>query len=735
MFVFDPLIGSLLPITPIVYDPCAGADADEPTPEGCPTGYAALFGLPLRTPPPPFMYFARGHFTVDPDGVLRTCPATTPPPGDGEVAMTLFTRTPLSEVTARIRPYGTDEAWVDIDIPASSPDDIAWWDERFATLDYDPFAWATLSICLNVPRDPSLAYTITASGTDTFGQPVESQPGLIGLDDPTQRPPTTGEVTGLSSVATVTARSVPDGMVEFRARVVTGPDDALDCATARERDEPVLTGTSAVIPIGVYDPDYNRVHNVRLPIPPGGQLLVCADIFPTTNPLRPTATDRLLFSAPTQERPRIVLQGVRRVGDAPLADFSVRAGLPSSGSTFDRCVSGIGYYDRREPIAPERSLSIEQTLWECDDEAIPVDAAGAVEVIATVTRVIGGERYNSEVALPVQLRSCLDPAGCERPREWYEVPIPSGNRTLCGTGFGGGCEDADIDGIAVIRIEYPVVAGADSDPDNPARGVVTLLDQVDAPRATGAPVVYPVDVRILPGPSDDFLRDVEIDIIADRPVHIVASARQELTSGCPTPTPVEPEGFASEFTIELTGMCAGTTFSIQIHATDEDGNEYDFDRGYWYTVPSISATIAAQLQFLGGPDVPAFGYVYQLDITIDGQRPTAYWFDSTGLHSGRSCYPLGPATTFRSRGFWEPTYVSPPDLDVRVRVNITTTGATTCGSSGRTGLGEIVLEGSFTPEQYLTERVLVLETEAGATLPMRLTLTREGPWLNNRTGR
>lgn len=128
----------------------------------------------------------------------------------------------------------------------------------------------------------------------------------------------------------------------------------------------------------------------------------------------------------------------------------------------------------------------------------------------------------------------------------------------------------------------------------------------------------PADFRVANAP-ENWRYHCRKYCLADRPVHIVVSSRQELTSGCSAPTPVEPDGFASEFTIELTNMCAGTSLSIQIHITDEDGNEYDFDRGYWYTVPSISAKLAAQLQFLGGPDVPAYGYVYQMDMTVEGQ--------------------------------------------------------------------------------------------------------------------
>lgn len=724
---FDGWAGRLLPLPPLRFDPCAGLTPGTPVPDDCPEGYPAAFGGMIETPPPPFAFFARGHYLEDPTGVRFTCPADTPPPADGEIAMTLFTRTPLSEMTARVRPYGTDGAWVDVPMPASSPEQIAWWNERYDTLEYD-IEWATMPICFNMPRNPSIAYSIDGSGTDTFGQPVDANDGgVVGLDDPQQRPPTTATVTGLSSVATVTTRSVPGGMVQFRSRVVTGPDDDLQCGRAEPVDATIATATSPVNPVGVYDPDYNKAHIVRIPIPPGAQLVVCAEVFPTTNPLRPTATDRLLLAAPTQERPRIVLQGIRRLGDATLERVTISAGFDATGGDYDRCISSG--YNNPDPLAAHRSYSIEQTLWECADAALPVDAAGAVDVPVQVTKIVGGEWMTEEAAIPIRLQSCLDPAGCGRPREWYEIPIPSGSRTLCGTGFGECDPDADLDGIAVIRVDYPVVAAAEVDPARPSWGAVTLLDQVDATPASGTPRVQVTDVQILPAAVDTLLRTARLDIVADRPVHITVSVPEELDAACSTPAPIEPEGFASEFSLEMSGLCAGSAYSVRIHAVDEAGNEFDFERGSWFSVPSIAAHLTAELEFLGGDGVPGFGYIYQLGISVEGQTPTAYWFDVDGPQgaTGRSCYALA-GTTARSRGYWEPTSVTPGTLDVRVRVNITTTGNADCSGRPSTGLGEITLEGSFEPDTYLDERVLVLETEPGATLPMRLTLTRDGPW-------
>lgn len=646
--------------------------------------------------------------------------------------MTLFTRTPLSEVDVRFRRYGSDDAWTEISVAASPPEQVAWWNERYDSLEYD-IEWATVPICINIPRDEAFAYEIDGTATDIFGQPVNANSvGIVPLDDPTMRPPTTGEVIGLSSVATVTARSLPDGMVQFRSRAVNGPGDDLQCGGAPVIETGVAIGSSIVLPPGVYDPAYTKRHTVRLAIPPGGQLVVCAQIFPTDNPLRPLATDRLLLSAPTQERPRIVLQGIRRFGDATIAPgLTVEAGFRTADAP-DPCER---WYQNSTPLEPGRSHSIEHTLWECATAPLPVDAGGRVDVPVRLTRPVptgsGTERRIEEVAIPIRLQPCHDPTGCGRPREWYEIPIPSADSRLCGGMFGsGGCGDpASADGIAVIRVDYPVVAAATVDEGAPARGVVTLLDQVDSAAVSGSPRVRIDDITFLRGPDDDvFHRTASVEFIADRPVQVEVTALGDGPETCVPSAPVATDGFADRFTVEFAGLCAGAAYTHVIHAVDEAGNTYDLDRGYWYAIPPVSAPMTARVDFLGGAGVPNYGFVYRFGVSIDGQSPTAYWWDWTGRQgSAEGCVGLA-GTTARSRGTVPPIMFWPDELDVEIRVTVTTTGDGDCSGRPATGLGDIVVRGSFSREELLAGVPLVLETEAGATLPMRLTLEPAGEW-------
>ena len=719
---FSELLG------PIRFDPCAGIEPATPVPEGCPEGYAATFGGTFRLPPPAFMFLARGHYLTRtvPDGLA--CPADTPTAGPGEGSMTLFTRTPLTDVEVRYRPYGSSDSWTTLTIPGSSAEQTAWWNERFDTIDYD-IDWATVPICFSVPRDPAFAYEIDATATDAFGRTVHANStGIIPLDAPDRRPPTTGQVLGLSSVAVVEARATEAGVVQFRSRPVRGDDDDLQCTGAELVESGVSTFRGRIVsPAGVYDPAYTQLVSARIPIPPGSQVVVCADIYDTTNTLRSPATDRLLFSAPTQERPRIVLQGIRRLGSATIGPgLSVAAGFE-----LDPCAD---WYVTRDPLEAGRSHTIEHVLWECSDDPLPVGGDGSVDVPITLTRTVprgsaSPERRQEQIAVPIRLQACADPGGCSRPREWYEIPIPWGGSRLCGTSFGsGGCGDPDPpDGIAVIRVEYPVVAGPVDAP--PAGGgTVTLLDQVDAAAPAGAPRITLEPTFEWPVDGDALARTARIRIQADRPVQITIDTIETFAS-CAVTAPVTSTGFSDEFEVEIPGLCAGASYQFPYRVVDEAGNEYVTDFTYMYTPPAISTTVSAQVDFLGGPDVAEFGYIYRFGVSLDGQNPTAYWWDWTGRRgSVDGCRAL-TGTTARSRGGApQRIYLGPSDLDVEIRVNITTTGSGDCSGRSATGLGEIVVTGRFTRDQVLSNEPLVLETEPGTALPMRLTVTPISDW-------
>jgi hypothetical protein len=711
-------------------DPCAGIEPGTPTPEDCPEGYPATFDFALRTPPPPLLSFGRGHYLTAafPNG--RACPADTPAPDAGQAAVTLFSRTPLASAEIRYRRYGSSDEWQTLAVPPTSDDHVAWWMERFETIEY-ALEWGTLPICVNVPRDPAFAYELDSSGVDIFDQVVDGYSGIIPLDDPTERPPTRGEVVGLSSQAVVTAYSVDGGMATMRSRAVTGPEDDLSCGRGEEV-EVQRAAPSVPAPVGIYDPDYRQPWVGRIPVPPGGQLVVCTDIFPTDNRLRPLATDRLLLSAPTQERPRIVLQGIRRLGDATIQPGLVIA----AGFDDDRCA---GFHRTTEPIPPGRAQSVEQTIWECATTPLPVDRSGAVDVPVRVTRRVGAgasaQTREEELAIPIRLQPCFDPGGCDRPREWYEIPIPTADSRLCGSGFGsGGCGELEPDGIAVIRVDYPVIAGS-SDPTAPSRGTATLLDQVDATVADGFRFSIEA-VDFSPSPAGDPLdHDARLRLITDRPVRLEMSPvgwmppGEEVPPGCGDPTPVQGGELADTFVLEMTGFCAGVGYRFPFRASDEAGNVYEIDPFEAFWTPTVGAPMEVRVDLLGGPDTPNYGFIYRFGVSLDGQNPTAYWWDWTGSRgAAEGCLGLS-GTTARSRGARpQVIYLRPTELTVQVRMTITTTGDTDCSGRSQTGLGELTFDGTFTREQLFSDEPLVLETGPDVPVPMRVTVTRVGDW-------
>lgn len=702
-------------------DPCAGASPGDPTPEGCPDGGGATVIGTLRETPPPFAFFAAGHLTTSPESApeRRTCAADSAAPGEGQAAMTLFTRTPLAEAALRYRPYGSTEAWTDLGTVRSSDDDTAWWLEQFERRAYE-IEWATMPICFVAPQHASMAYEIEATGTDVFGQAVRSNTvGIVAPVTPDRRPPATARIIGRSSVGIVDARSVEAGKVQFRTRAVEASEDDLSCAGALPvaSEQVVVVPNDRIIPVGVYDPAYTRKHQLQVPIPPGGRVVVCADVFPDDNPLTPLATDRLLLVAPTQQRPRIVLQGIRRLGSATLPEgVFIRAGAVNSDGRADPC--GGSY--STPTIPPGGPLSVEQTLYECVLHPLPVDSSGRGHIPLTVTRVVGSRRLTEEVVIPIALDDCSSTA-CDRPREWYELPIPSADSRLCGSGFGApSCDGPDPDGIAVLRVEYPVIHS-----DTDRYGAAHLLDQIDAATATGNLRTAGWDVTV--EPTGDELRPLaRTRFFTDRPVQVHLRARPFDDDRCSQPEEVVTDGHATAFEIVFSAQCAGAAVLVEGTATEPDGTVHEIARVGAIVLPPLKNVARVQVDLLGGEGLPELGYIHRFDVELDGQKPTAYWYDWSAYRRGTADACMGLAdTTARSRGYPPEIYLFGAELDVRVKLHVTTTGTGDCSGDARSGLGEIEMRGSFTYEQLQSGEPLVLESPPDAPLRMRLTLTTE----------
>lgn len=730
-YYFDPLLGWSEWLRLALVDPCAGVEPGSTPAEGCPPGVGGTL-LGLRMPPEPFMFFSWGHYLTAPAGSEETlpCPAdTASPSGESQAAMTLFTRTPLESVSLRMRPYGSSEAWVDLPTLLSTPAaDVSRWNALFEERDYD-IGWGTTAICFLVDREPRVAYEIEGSGVDIFGRPVRSNTaGLVPIEDPDRRPPTTGTIARLGPYATVRARTVADGMVQMHSQIVDPADlDPADLACPRlpstASGSPSID-RSAPMPPGVYDPAYVKRYSERFPIPVGGALHVCAWIYPTDNPLTPLAVDSLLFTAPPGQLPRIVLQGIRRAGfaDERIASLWLSATVPS---TTDHDPCSRTYSNAAEPLEPNRTYNLEHTLWECDGAPLPVAASGSVDVPIRLTRPIdGGEPIVQELAVRIDPDDCAAEPCQGRPREWYEIPIPSASRRLCGTVFGsGGCDPAPLAGIAVVRVDYPVVSGSTE-----GAGEVLLLDQVDVERVGDAPGFTRPTVTFRTRAGNPFVSDASVSIFADRPVRLGISAQAEgdvCYEGSPVPV---TENFATEFTFEMDGFCAGAWYDLMISGVDEAGTTFEWRTGGLYSPPIVSNDLDVEVELLGGPRAE-LGYFYQFNVLVEGQSTTAYWFDFTSPRRGsaEACMALD-GTRARSRGYHPPILLFPRDLTVSVTATITTTGNGDCSGDPRTGLGALSLEATFTREQLLSGEPLVAETPPEAPVQMRVTIDPRGTW-------
>lgn len=730
--VHDPFVGWFeLPAEfrlPLI-DPCAGVEPASEVPEGCPEGTGATV-LAVGAPPDPYAFFGVGHHLVTSLPGNEVCPAGTPPAGDGQAAMTLFSRTPVTSAVFRVRPHGSTEPWVDLPLLlASSDSTVSTWMENFAAGEYS-VDWGVVPLCFVVDRPSTRALDIEAIIVDLFDRPFTSEVGIVPATSP-ERPPTTAKVLPNGPTATVTARSLEGGMAWIRTQVLR-PEaiddlDSLDCESTGTSTPPAdlgWVGRSPIYPTGVYDPAYSKATTVRFPMPIAGLVHVCAWIFPTENTLTPEAVDSLVLVAPSQQRPRVVLQGVRRWGEETIDRLIVQA-RHETPEDDDPCASSLVLTD----IDPNVTRDVEQVIWECTASPLPAASDRTFDVAVRVSRVIADERHDEEVGIRIALDDCVD-TSCEgRPREWYEVPIPSAVSTLCGTGFGSdGCSEPAGAGVVVIRVEYPV-ANAAGEPG----GGVLLLDQITT-GPSGETAVIGTPEFVIRSTGDPFLRDATVSVLADRPVRLGLRVRRlDGGSDClPAPVEIPASGeYSDRAAIELSGLCAGKAYLLTFLVEEESGHRWEHESRRGLSVqPSAAARWGVVAEFLGGP--AEFGFVRQFKVLAEGQSPggPTYAFTSPRRGSMASCMLLD-GTVARSQEAVPLIYVEPSEMRVEVMVEITTTGDGDCSGRSASGLGVLSFSGSFTLDQLRDESVLVLESPADSPLRLRVTFTRQGDWITS----
>jgi len=714
---------------PIAFDPCAGAEPGSTPADDCGAGYAATFDGTLGlTPPRPFMFVNPGHWPTGRTPGVRGCPSA-PPASDTAAEMMLSTHTPLSEAHFRYRPYGSDDAWVDVDIGATPADEVAWWNGQLASADFDVIE-SMLMTCFSVAHDPNIPYEYEAWGIDVYGRLVvqDAQPRFLAADDPSLRPVATAEISGLTPVANVKAWAPFGGFVTFRWKYVDGADASCDGAYTVPESQ-LVSAIGRPQPPGLYDPQYSVGAGAAIPLLPGRTVLVCADIHPDDNPFRVAFTDRLLLNAPSLEQPRIVLQSVRRAGDVtiPNGRLGVSAGEHITTGRFGDCDGGTGLPE----LAPGRTHTVEQLVWGCAGAAVPVDRDGNLTVPVRVTRTFdpgaADGRRTIEVGIPIHVTDCRLAEGC-RGREWFEVPIPVDRGGLCGSSFGLGC-DPPNDGILVFRVDYPVVAGAGG-----ADGSVTVLDAV-VPEPSDTTRISPPIFNQSPG-NDPFHSDLAVSLVTDRPVQITFIPVELLPDGvvtaCAALTPVVSEGFSERPSVVFDELCRGRVYGFDMQVVDETGARQDLsfrDSGspMWFRFANVSARTQVALQTFGGESLATLGYFADVQVRLDGAQQTNYWWNSTTLRQGSApaCLALN-GTTFTPNGATAAPYF-PDGLTVEVSVRITTTGESDCSGRPSSGLGVVSFTTVLTPEQLLSDELVIIDSPPDSLLRLQLRVSF-GDW-------
>jgi len=733
-FYFDFSLGGIFGLPAIVFDTCAGATPGEPTPEGCPTGYAGTLGASGNLPPEPFMFGVSGHYITLRAGDFPTvCPADTPGAGDGQTAITVYSETPLESLLVEWRPYGTTQVPQSLTVePATVPDQSSAWATRLEAEPYTRDSFGMLPRCFVIDRDPNQAYEVRLTAVDIYGREVLGNRDFSLVDaTPSGRPVTSARVIGLQPKAEVEAWTTSRGSVTFATRVVT------DLSVPATQSCNVGVPTSAVhsidggrpIPIGIYDPIYSRRVVTTVALPPGGIVLLCATIYDSTNTLRPLATDTLLLQARTAQRPVITLEGLRLDDGITVPAYDLRASIQFPGERYSLDDGCSGDWRNADPVSGAVAIGV--PLWECTQAALPVDSTGYVKVPVTLTRRISGpaEDATQSWGIQVQVDRC-DPSCPRRPAEWYEIPVPSASLVMCGRSFwesDEGCPQP-TDGVAIVKVEYPVIEGTTD------WGTSTLIASTDRPVAdptAGEPMLSLID-HTEPSGADWLNLTSTLSIGSDRAVTIsnihLQDGSGDAGPGCeardfPVSLPA-----ATEFQIDVQ-MCAGTTMRVTALVTDAAGVSYEKHLAFIFSPFATAPALHTTVEFLGGDDLPNFGWMWEFAIGLDGQSPTGYgWYNWYGPRgTGRSCMALN-GTTAKTYGGAPTISVHGGTLDLSLRMNITTSGDTDCSHNAADGLGVIEFSGSYTMAQIQSGEPMVLTTPPEARIQMRITLTPGGNW-------
>lgn len=753
--IFDPALGELLQPAQRRFDICAGPLRDSPPPPGCPQGYGATL-LNADLPPAQFIWGREDHYlTGVPGGFPVTCPGGTPAPGPGQTAYTVFSQTPLDALFIVWRPYGTTIPGQSLLVdPATLGDQSTAWLDRLAAEPWTRDGFGHLPRCVVLDRDPDTAYDVFMIGSDIYGRRVSAR-GVLVDATPDLRPPTSAQIGGGGwPVAQVTGWTKPGGSVTFTTKVMTSVVDRT-CASGRfDGGTDYSVNGRRPSPIGVFDPEFTRQVTTSVAMPAGGMVLLCATIYDTDNTLRPLATDTLVLTAPSAQRPVITLVGFNltqtvigqfssrsadRGGDIQLLDVAVAGGsLTVTADTPYGC--GQSYTEAREMSSrPFREVHhvaypVDTPLLDCPRSPL-IDSSGRLEVPIVITRTDpdGGPQVRQSPWISIQLDNC-DPGCPHRPSEQYHfylhTPLPAEE---CNEHFeedyGAPCLPFDERipryGWVTIRVDYETIPGA-SGGVGTARRVASTDRPVTDP-TEGEPYLTLAESSFVDTFNDWTNIQASLEIFSDRPVIMnnisvlaydaddpVCNVGQEV-GGAP----------ATDFNLVL-GVCAfGVPRQLMANVTDAAGIVHDVFVGWLYS-PVPTSTPHVAVEFVGG-DVSRLSWIYEFGVQLDGQTASQYnWYDWTGTRGpGASCISLYDAVA-STRGGPPRIFVRDGRLEVSVRLWVTTGGEDGCADQPENALGVVTLNGSFSLAELQSGEPLVLTTPPFSRLQMRVTIS--GSW-------
>lgn len=223
------------------------------------------------------------------------------------------------------------------------------------------------------------------------------------------------------------------------------------------------------------------------------------------------------------------------------------------------------------------------------DEMVLLHEGGSSPIPgSTILEVTGPSGATSQVALPTPTRCSYffcDLGGLRQ----FDVAIP-GPRTssgLCGSGAGGCAPPTTEDAVGNLRLVVETYAGPGGPPtpNRPGRDSWLISQDTSFP-AAGAdrlPAIPRIDLNSVVleptggrGPIGEGRPGLHVALNFDRPVQVTAVP--QVAMGAPCPVPV-----AAQTTTELTqridmrfeGLCWGSTYGVDLVATDRDGNVLD----------------------------------------------------------------------------------------------------------------------------------------------------------------